>query len=266
MTKKISILLFICILSALNINATVYSGSCGDNVNYSLDTSTGVLSITGTGAMTNHNSSNDVPWYSNKSYIKVVEISNGVTSIGSRAFQSCSGLTSVTIPNSVTSIGDWAFTSCSKLTSITIPNSVTSIGSNAFYGTAWYNNQPDGLVYAGLVAYKYKGTMPENTSITIKEGTPSIGYQAFYGCSGLTSITIPNSVTSIGNGAFEDCSGLTSIEIPNSVTSIGSSAFYRCSGLIKVTLNSNYIANYGYSLTGKLGSQVKEMHLMDVLI
>ena len=32
-----------------------------------------------------------------------------VTSIGERAFYTCSGLTSVTIPNSVTSIGDHAF-------------------------------------------------------------------------------------------------------------------------------------------------------------
>ena len=56
-----------------------------------------------------------------------------VTSIGYRAFRSCSGLTSVTIPNSVTSIGGSAFYSCSGLTSVTIPNSVTSIGGSAFY-------------------------------------------------------------------------------------------------------------------------------------
>jgi len=61
-------------------------------------------------------------------------IPNSVTSIGSSAFRSCSGLTSITIPNSVTSIGYNAFSGCSGLTSVTIPNSVTSIGEGAFYG------------------------------------------------------------------------------------------------------------------------------------
>ena len=178
-----------------------------------------------------------------------VTIPNSVTSIGVLAFMDCNGLTSVTIPNSVTSIGDYAFDNCSGLTSVTIGNSITSIGVDAFSGTAWYNNQPNGLVYAGKVAYKYKGTMPENTSIAIKDGTLVIASSAFENCNGLTSVTIPNSVTSIGYGAFYNCSGLTSVTIPNSVSSIGEYAFCNCSGLTSVTIPNSVteIGNWAFS-------------------
>ena len=163
-----------------------------------------------------------------------ISIPNSVTTIGYSAFFSCS-LTSIEIPNSVTTIGSSAFYGCSSLASIEIPNSVTNIGEHAFNDTPWYNNQPDGIIYAGKVLYKYKGRMPASTSITIKEGTVGIAVSAFYGCSSLASIEIPNSVTKIGNYAFYDCTSLTSIEIPNSVTTIGKRAFYNCSSLTSIT-------------------------------
>ena len=197
-----------------------------------------------------------------------VVITSG-TSIGWCAFLDCTGLKSVTIGNGVTSIDYSAFSGCTWLTSITIPDSVTSIGEDAFYNTAWYYNQPSGLVYAGKVAYKYKGTMPNNTSIVLKEGTlgiadsafegctgltsitipdsvTSIGYNAFNGCTGLSSITIPDNVTSIGNYAFRNCTGLTSVVIPDSVTSIGGGAFEGCTGLTSITIPDN-VTSIGYS-------------------
>ena len=154
-----------------------------------------------------------------------IEIPNSVTSIGENAFCNCSGLTSITIPNSVTSIGYYAFQYCYGLTNIEIADSVTYIGAGIFDGTAWYDNQPDGVLYIGKVLYKYKGEMPENTSITIKDGTQSIAPEAFLFCTGLTNVVIPNSVTSIGGSAFYGCNGLTSIEIPNSVTNLESIVF-----------------------------------------
>ena len=109
------------------------SGSCGENVTYSFVSSTGTLTISGTGDMYSYSDESDRPWHNYRSSIKKVVINNGVTSIVSGAFSYCSGLTSVTIPNSVTSIGGGAFADCTGLTSVTIPNSVTSIGSGAFY-------------------------------------------------------------------------------------------------------------------------------------
>ena len=235
----------------------VASGNCGEGVGWELD-SEGTLTISGNGSMYDYGDTG-VPWISYCDDIQTVVIEDGVTSIspdsfyecialtsvtignsvttiGNYAFWLCSALTSVTIPNSVTTIGKYAFDGCTSLTSVTIPNSVSTIGNSAFYGTAWYNNQPDGLVYAGKVAYKYKGTMPKGTAIEILEGTLGIADNAFWGCSGLTSVTIPNSVTSIGDYAFWGCWSLSSVTIPNSVTTIGENAFEGCRGLTSVTI------------------------------
>ena len=151
-----------------------------------------------------------------------------VTKIDNYAFIYCSGVTSITIPSSVTSIGDCAFLDCSSLSTIIIPNSVKEMGSNALGGTAWYDNQPDGMVYAGEIAYCYKGTMPPYTTITLRGGTWGIAAGAFVNCIHLKSISIPNSVTYIGKNAFQDCHNLVSIDIPNGVNIINNYTFYCC--------------------------------------
>lgn len=145
-------------------------------------------------------------------------------------------MTSVTIGDSVNEICSDAFNGCTGLTSITIGNSVPEIGEGAFKGTLWYDNQPDGVVYVGKVAYRFKGEIVSDSAIVVKEGTGSINSLAFTGCTGLTSVTLPNSVTKIGESAFYGCTGLTSVTIPNSVTEIGPFAFSHCTGLTSVTI------------------------------
>jgi len=117
------------------------------------------------------------------------------------------------------------------------------------------------LVYAGKVAYKYKGTMPSNTSIELAEGTLGIAGYAFESCSSLTSVTIGNSVTSIGDYAFYGCSSLTSVTIPNSVTSIGNYAFTGCSSLTSVTI-PNSVTSIGWDAFAC--SSLTSVHISDI--
>lgn len=131
-----------------------------------------------------------------------ISLPNSITAIHTCAFYGCSQLTSIEIPNSITRIEYSAFAECTNLLHIEIPNSVTIIEQHAFKNTSWYNSQPNGLVYAGLVAYQYKGSLSYVTNIEIKEGTVSIAEYAFLNCTNLSNIEIPNSVIFIGGSAF----------------------------------------------------------------
>jgi hypothetical protein len=178
-------------------------------------------------------------------------ISNSITSIGDRAFELCTNLTSVTIPNSVTNIGKAAFAVCSGLTGVTIPNSVTGIGILAFghcTSLTAITVDAQNSVYSsvnGVLFDKIQAMLIEypngnvGNSYTIPNSVINIGKFAFEYCTNLTSVTIPNSVTNIGEGAFSSCRRLTSVTIPNSVTSIGEDAFNYCSGLTSIAIPSS---------------------------
>lgn len=179
----------------------------------------------------------------------------GVIGIDRYAFYKCPNLTSVTIQNGPIYIYEYAFADCEKLTSINIPNSMTSIVSHAFDNTAWFDAQPDGVVYAGNVAYKYKGTMDKDTCIVIKDGTISITENAFYRCSNLTSIVIPSTVLKIGAYAFKGCSKLASVTVPQSVYTVGIGAFEGTAWYNSLPDGIIYIGSmlYGYKGNSLLG-------------
>ena len=164
-----------------------------------------------------------------------VSIPDSVTTIGEEAFCNCVALTSVTIPDSVTVIGDGAFMFCNKLADITIADSVVEIGESAFKDTAWLKAQPEGIVYAGKVAYQCKGSCP--ASVVLKSGTRGVADYAFEKCDSMTDLTIPDSVVRIGRYSFRKCSSLTKLVLPDGVEVLGNMAFSECTSLTSVTLS-----------------------------
>ncbi len=109
-----------------------YAGSCGKNLTWCLTGDTGVLTISGSGSMTEFKGAGYVPWYSYHDYIKEIHIGNEVTTIGGYAFYDCANVRNITIPNSIVAISCYAFSRCESLNAVTIPDSVSQIAWEAF--------------------------------------------------------------------------------------------------------------------------------------
>ena len=197
-------------------------------------------------------------------------IPDGVTEIGSRAFEDCKSLLSVEIPASVTSIedgryGSGAFSGCTNLTSVTIGDGMTSIGDYAFYNCKSLASVtiPDGVKTIGEYAFRnctnlttvtYLGTLAQwcavdgvsdlmsyADSVTMGDGTD---------LKTMPKLVIPDGVTEIGEHAFYDCASLASVTIPDGVTVIDDYAFSGCKKLERVEIPASValIGSYAFSL------------------
>ena len=148
-------------------SAKVYSGTCGEHVTWSLDTNTGVLTLSGYGDM--KNGTIDAKSYGT---ITKIVIGDSITNISEGAFWRYSNVKEVVIGKSVKYIGGCAFEACSNLQSISIPGNVKKIYYQAFEDCT--SLKP----------------------VVLNEGVVEIGNSIFSGCSSLETIKIPDSIES----------------------------------------------------------------------
>ena len=243
-------------------------GENGNNVIATLDTVTGVMTISGSGAMAGYASASGQPWTGQRDNIKHLVVENGVTSIGDNAFRycnklidadmskassletigtsfwGCTELKSVELNEGLTTIGGSAFSFCEKLKSIHIPSTVTAIGSWCFQNCY------------GLEEI----TFEDGINLTTIEGA------TFIYCHSLKKIMIPKSVKEIlksgNNGAFEECWDLESVifEPGSGLTTVEIFAFYACN---KLTI---YCEENKNDILGGKGGTIKSLNALNPVV
>ena len=248
------------------------SGSCGSSATWSL--SDGVLTISGTGTMTDYTYSSNAPWYASAEEITRIVIEEGITyigkytfykltnvteavipstvkTIGNHAFGYCSALAGVVLPDALTTIDYGAFYACTGLTEISIPASVTSIDCDAFRKcTGLTGVYITDLTKWCQITFGHYGANPlecgknlylngeKITDLVIPSEIKTIGHNTFCGGS-FETITFHSGVTMIDYEAFYNCDGITELNLPNSVTYISDFAFGNCDGIERLILPSS---------------------------
>ena len=260
MKKAVSVFLAIlCALSVLTLGVFAEGenqfptsgeiGDQGDNVVWQFDTSTGKLTVSGTGKM------KDFPWMGSAcspfdafgDQILDVEIQSGVTSIGEGVFYSCEMLRSVQLPDTLREIGAEAF-SDNRLKTVQLPDNLETIGDHAFYHCLNLtdfvvgNNCKGFCAIDGVLFTKDKSELVQypvgntRSSYTVPDGVKKLRDSSFYKALSLTKVALPDSLETIGVATFRQCLLLHEVKMPKTLQEMGWWAFVSCSALVSIVV------------------------------
>ena len=160
-----------------------------------------------------------------------LNLPNLTGTLGNNAFKGCTKLTSVASLGSITSIGNSAFENCVNLATINIPSTVASVGANAFNNTAWYVNQPNGVVYINTVAYAIKGNT--SSTITLNSNTTMIIKSFLSGHSEVTSLVLNEGLEIIEADALTN-NHLQAFHLPSTVNSFADNRCFNYANAVTV--------------------------------
>lgn len=210
-------------------------GRCGENVGWIFDEKAKNLIISGSGDMYSYEFDNQ-PWKEYEGEIKVVTVSDGVTSIGDFAFYQCEKLESVMIGKDLNQIGEKSLYAPNLATiEINEDNTVFSSENGVFYDKT------------KTTILACPATLKANDALL--DTVETIAPYAFYKNTATTELKIPDTVEEIGLGAFEEASLLNSVTFGKSLRNICDYAFYKCVQLANIELSDNLktIGQYAFA-------------------
>ena len=230
------------------ISNNLAEAATGD-VTWNFDATTGTLTIGGTGAMADYDQTT-APWAFLSDKITRVIIGEGVTKVGSNAFQGCTALNDVFVKGAGTlTIGTAAF-DATKTPAIYVPT-----GAEAAYQTAWsayagsigeYMNCGDNVMavydaashtlticgkgamtdFASAADQPWKALQGQLQTVSFEPFITAIGANAFSGCSALTAVNIEGTGVTIADGAFDGNATGRRIFVPaQAIAGYGESAY-----------------------------------------
>lgn len=174
----------------------------------------------------------------------LVEIPDGVTSIGAHVFENCPAIREVVIPDSVTNISEYAFFNSTNIVKMTVGSGVASVGE-CFVGYWDQESQTDVygqymlkdlFIGSPVVFGNLFFDQSQMASITNIVFGNAFGDGIWLGgFSSLESVTLPENLAAIRSWSFGDCVGIRELTIPASVTNIEEYAFYNCTNLTSIT-------------------------------
>lgn len=192
--------------------------------------------------------------------VTIMQLNNGLESIGNYAFSDCDALTTATLPNTLTSLGQYAFDNCDelqtvvfpknfttlprsvcgtckKLHEITLPEDLVTIGQNAFYNA----NSLQSLVLPQTVTTIEQHAFYATQSlgaVILPPSMKTVGEEAFR-YSMMPSLTLNEGLETIGKNAFRECDRLKEVTLPSTIKSLGHAAFWTCDSLRTLTFAEN---------------------------
>ena len=244
------------------LNGYNYDQKCGNNIFWSFNEESKILTISGSGTMFDYSDKNEPGWKDHAYEIELIEFNGEISHIGAYSFFGLNKLSTIVLPETIKSIGSNAFGSCEKLNNIIFLGDMPNeISLDAFYGdnivvhfkadkNSW--NSFDASIFGENVhnAYATKEDSTycgDNLQWTFNSETKTLAISGsgnmydFGNGSGngsnppwfsikydIENVELPSGITTIGNYAFWGCEKLHEINFPDTLEYIGDYSFTKC--------------------------------------